>query len=139
MNNRWNGWFLRSFWSREQKCKKLAGTSRRPNVAMSGQREWKSTSGKRRDLSTSRHQCDLYLTIIKSKRGPKIKGIEERTNEGDECLKHLCQTCVCLTFLAFFMFKLSIFMARHLIFVVCGNCRWNGSFWTHFGAEDRSA
>ena len=74
------------------------------DVATSGQREWKSTSDKRRDVSaisveswqgrrdigstrmevnkrqTSRRQRDFFcLTIIKRKRGPKFEGIEEST------------------------------------------------------------
>ena len=39
VNSKWNGQFLGPFWSREKKSGKLAGTSRRPNFATSGQRE----------------------------------------------------------------------------------------------------
>ena len=42
----------------------------------------KSTSGQRRDASTSRCQRDFSITIIKRKKGPEFQGIEERTNEG---------------------------------------------------------
>ena len=39
VNSRWNGWFFGLFWSIEMKSRKLEGTSRCPNIAMSGQRE----------------------------------------------------------------------------------------------------
>ena len=39
VNNRWNGHFFLPFWSKEKKSRKLAGTSRRPNVATSSQQE----------------------------------------------------------------------------------------------------
>ena len=48
-------------------------TSRRPNVVTS----------QRRDVATSRRQCELFLSIIKSKRGPEFEGgseIKERMN-----------------------------------------------------------
>ena len=59
---------------------KLAGTSRRPNVATSGQHEeevnkWPTSrrlnvdTSQRCDLATSRRQRDFSITIIKSKRG----------------------------------------------------------------------
>ena len=68
----------------------MAGTSRRPNVAMSphheGQRRdvgstnLKVNKWKRRDASTSRRQREFYLLTIKSKKGCRIGGIEDRTS-----------------------------------------------------------
>ena len=63
VNNRWNGQFLRSFWSREKKSRKLAGTSRR---RVNEKR--KSTSGQRRDVS-----ANSVSTSLKAK-GPEIEG-----------------------------------------------------------------
>ena len=73
--------------SREQKCKELAGTSRRPNVMTSQRRNVGSTKievnkRQRRDVETSRRQRDFCLSIIKRKKGPEFSGIKDRTNEG---------------------------------------------------------
>ena len=57
---------------------KLAGTSRHPNVATSGQRKQKSTSGKHRDVSSA----NSVSRSLKAKRGTRNRGIEERTNKG---------------------------------------------------------
>ena len=71
VNSRWNRQFLRSFWSREQKCRKLAGTSRRRV----------NENGSQQAENVSTPQREFYLTIIKSKRDHKSRGIEERTDE----------------------------------------------------------
>ena len=81
--------FFDVFWSRGWKCIKLAGTSRRSNVMRSQHRDFGSTNievNKRqhRDVSTSRRQRDLCLSIIKSKKGTRIGGIVERKNESTE-------------------------------------------------------
>ena len=89
------------FWIRGWKCIKLAGTSRRPNVAMSPGRDvptsrrWVNkcrsqraatsrylnvVTSQRHDVATSRSQRDSCLSIIKSKKGTRIRGIEDRTN-----------------------------------------------------------
>ena len=78
--NRWkNGQFLGPFKSIEKKSKNMAETSRRPNVATSGQREEEVNK-----YPTSRRQCDFCLTIIKSKRDQKTRGIEKRSNKSTE-------------------------------------------------------
>ena len=82
VNSRWNGQFLGTFWSREKKRRKLAGTSRCANVATSGQREeevnkWPMsrclnvTMPQRRDVS-----ANSALTSLKAK-GPEIEGGSE--------------------------------------------------------------
>ena len=98
VNSRWNGQFLRPFWSREKKSKKLAGTSRRRV-----NKKRNSTSGQRRDASTSRRQRDFCLTIIKSKRDQKSRGIGKHTDEGMESRATANQisredTCFCIFF-----------------------------------------
>ena len=67
-----------------QRCDIL--TLRRPNVATSGQHEEEVNKRQRRNISTSRRQCDFSITIIKSKKGPEFEGIEDRTNEGTESI-----------------------------------------------------
>ena len=52
----------------------MAGTSRRPHVVMSQRLDVGSTNIKvnkrqRRDVATSRRQCEFFLLIIKSKKG----------------------------------------------------------------------
>ena len=91
---RWKGQFLEAFWSIGWKCIKLAGTSRHSNFATSPCRDvpmsrrwvnkYRSQQAQRRDVSTSRRQRDFCLSIIKSKKGTRIRGIEDRTNEGTE-------------------------------------------------------
>ena len=73
------------FWIRGWKCIKLAGTSRRPHVVTSQRRDVGSTNvevnkQQHRDVATSRCQRDSCLSIIKSKKGTRIRGIEDRTN-----------------------------------------------------------
>ena len=64
----------------EQKCRKLAGTSRRPNVVTSQRREVGSTRMEVNKRKTLRRQRNFYLTIIKRKRDQKSRGIEKRTD-----------------------------------------------------------
>ena len=66
MNNRWNGQFLRSFWSREKKSRKLVGTSRRRV-----NKKRKSTSGQRRDVSANSPSPSLKA------KGTRIRGDQE--------------------------------------------------------------
>ena len=75
----------------------MVGTSRRPHVVTSQRRDVGSTNIKvknrqRRDASTlrrlnvatSRCQYEFCLLIIKSKKGCRFRGIENRTNQGTE-------------------------------------------------------
>ena len=94
MNSRWNGQFLRSFWSREKKSRKLAGTSRHPNVTTSQRRDVKSTrrgsqqvanvvTPQRRDVAKSRrlNVATLqrrYVNAIFASPSLKAKGIRFR-------------------------------------------------------------
>ena len=75
------GNYWEHFGSREEKCKELVGTSRRPNVVTSQRRnvgstkKYKSTSGnvaksQRRDVSAISTSPSL-----KAKRGPEFEGI----------------------------------------------------------------
>ena len=59
------------------------------NVATSQRRDVGSTNikvhkRKRHDVSTSRRQCEFCLLIIQSKKGCRIGGIGNRTNQGAE-------------------------------------------------------
>ena len=70
-----------------------ASTSRRLNVVMS----------QRRDVAASRRQRDFSITIIKSKKGPEFEDIEGRTNKGTESRAAATQineeeTCFCIFF-----------------------------------------
>ena len=118
VNSGWNGRFLRSFWSKEQKYRKLAGTSQRPNVATSGQREWKSTSGTRRDVETSRRQCDFCLTIIKRKRDQKSRGSKKRMDEGTESRATAKEIIGEDTFFCIFFFPEILLMFYRLILCI---------------------
>ena len=91
----------------------LAGTSRRPNVATSGQLEEKVKKG-----STSRRQRDFCLTIIKSKRDHKSRGIGKRTDEGTESRAAANQiigeeSCFCI-----FFFPEKLMMFHRLILCI---------------------
>ena len=90
MNSRWNGQFLRSFWRREKKSRKLARTSRRLNVATSSQREKevnKWPTSRRLNVVTLQHRdvsAFLPPPSLKAK-GTRFRwGIEKRTDEGTE-------------------------------------------------------
>ena len=91
VNTGGTGNYWEHFRSRELKCKELAGTLRCPNVVTSQRRDVGSTKievnkRQRRDVETSRHQRDFCLSIIKSKKGTRIRGIEDRTKEGMEII-----------------------------------------------------
>ena len=96
MNSRWNGQFLGSFWSREKKSRKLAGTSRRPNVAKSQRSEVGSTRRGSQQVANvaTPQRCDASTnsvsTSLKAK-GPKIEGgggggIGKRKDEGTKSI-----------------------------------------------------
>ena len=93
VNSRWNERFLGSFWSREKKNRKMAGTSRRRVNEKS-----KSTSDQRRDVNAI-----SALTSLKAK-GPKIDGgIRKRIDEGTKSIAAVTQisgedTCFCIFF-----------------------------------------
>ena len=81
------GSYGKHFGSSELKCKELARTSRRTNIATSQRRDVGSTNievnkQQRHDVSTSRRQHDFCLSIIKSKKGTKIRGGGGRSYEG---------------------------------------------------------
>ena len=65
------GSYWEHFGSRELKCKELARMSRR----------WVNKD-RSQQAATSRRQRDFCLSIIKSKKGTKIRGIKDRTKEG---------------------------------------------------------
>ena len=80
MNSRWNEQFLGSFWRKEKKSIKLAGTSRSPNVATSGQREEEVNKWPQcRDVSAISASPSL-----KEKGTRNLRGIEIRMDEGTE-------------------------------------------------------
>ena len=104
VNSRWNGQFLGPFWSREKKSRKLARTSRRPNVA----------TFQRRDVPTSRRlnvvtsqRCDVsansFSTLLKEKGQEIERRIGKRTDEGTESRAATNQisgedSCFCIFF-----------------------------------------
>ena len=64
---------------------KMSGTSRHPNVTTSQRHDVGSTNiqvnkRQRRDVSTSRRQCECCLLIIKSKKGWRRRGSGKRTD-----------------------------------------------------------
>ena len=92
------GSYWEHFGSSKLKCKELVGTSRRSRVVTSQRHDVGSTNrsqqaaasrllnvatSQRRDIATSRHQHDSCLSIIKSKKGTRIRG-GDRTKEGTE-------------------------------------------------------
>ena len=93
------GQFLEAFWSRGWQCIKMDGTSRHCNVATSPRRDvptsrrWVNiyrsqqaatsrrlnvVTSQRRDVATSRRQREFCLSIIKSKKGSRIRWIGDR-------------------------------------------------------------
>ena len=73
-------------------------TSRRPNVATSSQREWKSTSDKRRDVETSRRQRDKCRKLAgTSRRRVNENGSQQAANVATSQRRDVNAIFFCLT------------------------------------------